>query len=85
MLWNSVDKMSEWGKDEASGLLVADYARRIHILRLVVAFVRQSGGWNKAFPPDGGTYDVEFDISKKDDYWVNQHLRIPSVIKKGFW
>jgi hypothetical protein len=69
--------MSERGKDEASGLLVADYARRIHILRLVVAFVRQSGGWNKAFPPDGGTYDVEFDISKKDDYWISKHLRIP--------
>jgi hypothetical protein len=56
---------------------MADYVRRIHILRLVVAFVKQSGGWNKAFPPDGGTYDVEFDISKKDDHWIDKHLRIP--------
>lgn len=64
-------------KEQSRGPLMSDYARRIQILRLVVAFVQHSGGWNKAFPPDGGTYDVEFDISKKDDYWVNQHLRIP--------
>ena len=69
--------MPESCKEQSRGPLMSDYARRIQILRLVLTFVRHSGGWNKAFPPDGGTYDVEFDISTKDDHWINKHLRIP--------
>ena len=77
LLRNIVDEMSMAESCKESGPLMADCVRRIHILRLVVAFVKQSGGWNKSCPPDGGTYDVELDISKKDDYWIDKHLRIP--------
>jgi hypothetical protein len=78
-LLHSETKMSmpESCKEQSRGPLMSDYARRIQILRLVLTFVQHSGGWNKAFPHDGGTYDVEFDILKKDDHWIDQHLRIP--------
>jgi nuclease HARBI1 len=50
--------------------------RRLQILDLVVQYVKVAGGWNKAFPPEGGVYETSFDLSKKDDHWILKHLRI---------
>jgi hypothetical protein len=63
-------------KDHAMGIM-ADRERRIRVLKLVLEYVKVSGGWNKAFPPGGGTYDTEFNIDRQDDCWVSDNLRFP--------
>jgi hypothetical protein len=41
--------------------------RRLRILKLVLEYVKQAGGWNKAFPPDGNLCETGFDLAQKDD------------------
>ena len=53
-----------------------DRVRRLRILHLVVGYIKEAGGWNKAFPPAGGVYESNFDLAKQDDAWVSLHLRI---------
>lgn len=73
--------------DDAAAIAAKSWrVRKLRILRLVVAYIRQAGGWNKAFPPEGGVYECDFNLDTKDDAWIEQHLRfrrheIPIVIK----
>jgi hypothetical protein len=54
----------------AKPAIFLERVRRLRILRLVLDYVKQAGGWNKAFPPDGGVYETSFDFAQKDDAWI---------------
>ena len=51
----------------AKPAIFVERVRRLRILRLVLDYVKQAGGWNKAFPPNGGVYETSFDFAQKDD------------------
>ena len=55
---------------------VMSRVRRLQVLQLVSGYIKEAGGWNKAFPPEGGVYESEFDLAKKDDAWISKNMRI---------
>jgi hypothetical protein len=63
--------------EPAKAGIIVERVRRLRILKLVLDYVKQAGGWHKAFPPDGGVYDTSFVLAQKDDAWIMVNLRIP--------